>query len=146
MAVKALTALITVIAGVGVALIVYWLLNKLAELLPGSWEDRIKPYLYILPAYAAVTIYLIYPAVQTFVNSFKDRASTEWVGLQNYTDLLTSDSFKDTLFNTLLWIIIVPAVTVIGYSLGGLLGGATGAVTSCVPAEAVGVTPMESSL
>jgi alpha-glucoside transport system permease protein len=113
MAVKALTALLTVLAGVGAAVVVYWILNKLSELLPGRWEDRIKPYFYILPAYAAVTIYLIYPAVQTLINSFKDRASIEWVGLQNYTDLLGSDSFQSTLFNTLLWIIIVPAVTVI---------------------------------
>ena len=36
MAGKALTALITVLAGVGAALALYWLLNKLAELLPGE--------------------------------------------------------------------------------------------------------------
>ncbi len=113
MAVKALTALITVLAGVGLALVVYWLLNKLAELMPGRWEDRLKPFLYILPAYAAITIYLLYPAVQTFINSFKDQASTNWVGLDNYTRLLQSSGFQQTLFNTLLWIIIVPAVTVI---------------------------------
>jgi alpha-glucoside transport system permease protein len=113
MAVKALTALITVVAGVGLALVVYWLLNKLAELMPGRWEDRIKPFLYILPAYAAITIYLLYPAVQTFINSFKDQASINWVGFDNYTRLLQSSAFQQTLFNTLLWIVIVPAVTVI---------------------------------
>ena len=113
MAVKALTALITVLAGVGLALVVYWLLNKLAELMPGRWEDRLKPFLYILPAYAAITIYLLYPAIQTFVNSFKDQASVEWVGFDNYTRLLQSHGFQQTLFNTLLWIIIVPAVTVV---------------------------------
>lgn len=56
MAIKALVALITVIAGVGLALIAYWLLNKLAELFPGRWEDRVKPFFYILPAYAAITL------------------------------------------------------------------------------------------
>jgi alpha-glucoside transport system permease protein len=113
MAVKALTALLTVLAGVGIALVLYWLLNKLAELLPGHWEDRIKPFLYILPAYAAITIYLLYPAVSTAVNSFKDSASIEWVGFDNYTKLLQTSAFQQTLYNTLLWIIIVPAVTVI---------------------------------
>ena len=58
---KTSNAVITVVAGVGVAVAVYWILNKIAELLPGRWEDRIKPYLYILPAYAAITLYLIYP-------------------------------------------------------------------------------------
>ncbi len=113
MATKAITALLTVLAGVGVALVAYWLLNKLAELLPGRWEDRIKPFLYILPAYAAITIYLLYPAVSTAINSFKDSASVEWVGFDNYTKLLQTTAFQQTLFNTLLWIIIVPAVTVV---------------------------------
>ncbi len=113
MALKALTALITVVIGVGGALLLYWLLNKLAELLPGHWEDRVKPYLFILPAYAAITVYLLFPAVQTVISSFKDSASVNWVGFDNYTRLLSSSGFQQTLFTTLLWIIIVPAVTVV---------------------------------
>ena len=109
---KILNTLITVIVGVGAAVILYWVLNKIAELLPGRWEDRIKPYLYILPAYAALLFYLVYPAVQTFVFSFANATSTEWVGWDNYTSLLQSESFQDTLFNTLLWMIIVPVVVV----------------------------------
>ena len=110
---KTITTLITVIVGIGAALLLYWILNKIAELLPGRWEDRIKPYLYILPAFAAITLYLIYPAVLTFINSFKDNLSRQWVGTRNYTDLFHDPSFRQTLFNTLLWIIIVPAVTVV---------------------------------
>ncbi len=110
---KVLVALITVAAGIGAALALYWILNKLAELLPGQAEHRVKPYLYILPAYLAITVYLLYPAIQTIVDSFRDQASQEWVGLENYERLLGSDNFRDTLFNTLLWILIVPAGTVI---------------------------------
>ena len=66
---KVVTALITVLIGVGAALALYWVLNKLAEILPTRLEQRVKPYLYILPAYAAITFYLIYPAVQTIVFS-----------------------------------------------------------------------------
>ena len=113
MALKALTALVTVIAGIGCAVIAYWLLNKIAELLPGAWEDRIKPYLYILPAVAAIVLYLIYPAILTVINSFKDNFSREWVGTKNYSALWQDDNFRQTLLNTLLWIIIVPAVTVV---------------------------------
>ena len=47
------------------------------------------------------------------INSFQDRASEEWVGFENYSDLLSSSAFQKTLVNTLLWIIIVPAVTVV---------------------------------
>ena len=108
MLLKAITALVTVAAGIGGALVVFWLLNKLAELLPGNMEHRIKPYLYILPAFGAIVIFLIYPAVLTVINSFKDNFSREWVGTKNYKDLLESDDFRQTLLNTLLWIIVVP--------------------------------------
>ncbi len=113
MAIKLINALLTVLYGIGAALILYWLLNKLAELLPSRLEDRLKPYFYILPAYFAITLYLLYPAIQTVINSFQDRASEEWVGAQNYVDLLSSSGFRDTLFNTLLWILVVPAATVV---------------------------------
>jgi alpha-glucoside transport system permease protein len=113
MASKTITALITVLAGVSAALALYWLLNKIAELLPGRTEHRVKPFLYILPAYLAITIYLVYPAVQTVIDSFRDQASVDFVGFENYSELLTSNDFRDTLFNTLLWILIVPAATVV---------------------------------
>jgi len=112
MASKILTALVTVLAGVGVALALYWLLNKVAELLPDKVETKVKPYLYILPAYLAITVYLLYPAVQTIIDSFRDEASQNWVGLENYTELLGSSDFRATLFNTLLWLLLVPAATV----------------------------------
>ena len=113
MTIKVLNALISIIGGVGGALVLYYLLNKFAEVLPGRWEDRIKPYLYLLPALAAIGLFLIYPAVQTIVYSFANRTSTAFVGFDNYADLLTSPAFLQTLFNTLLWIAIVPASTIV---------------------------------
>ena len=107
-----LNAVIAIVAGVLGALALYFLLNKFAESLPGHWEDRVKPYLYLLPAVAAIGLFLIYPAVQTIIYSFLDRDSISFVGLQNYSDLLSSPGFRDTLLNTLLWIAIVPVVTV----------------------------------
>jgi alpha-glucoside transport system permease protein len=109
---KLISALIAVVVGIGAALLLYWVLNKLAELLPSRWEERLKPYLYVLPAFAAITIYLVYPAVVTIANSFRDEVSVEYVGFRNYTELLSSPAFRDTLLNTLLWITVVPTVTV----------------------------------
>ena len=113
MTIKILNALIAVVAGVGGAIVLYYLLNKLAELLPGKWEDRLKPYLYLLPALAAIGLYLIYPTIQTFVYSFANNRSTEFVGFENYTDLFASPAFRNTLFNTFLWILVVPAGTIV---------------------------------
>ena len=86
MAGKALTALITVVVGIGAALLLFYALNKIAELLPAKWEERLKPFLYILPAFLSIVLYLVYPAILTFINSFKDRSSTEWVGTENFSE------------------------------------------------------------
>jgi alpha-glucoside transport system permease protein len=111
--IKAINTLLTVLAGVGVALVLFWLLNKLVELLPGQWEDRIKPYVYILPAFAALSLYLIYPAIQTVLYSFANADSTKFIGLKNYTTLLKSTGFQKTLLNTLLWIAVAPIAAVL---------------------------------
>ena len=113
MLVKALTAVITVVAGIGVAFVLYWVLNWISEHIPSVWGRRIQPYLFILPALAAIVVFTVYPAVLTVINSFKDNFSRNWVGLANYRSLFGSDAFRSTLFNTLLWILIVPAACVI---------------------------------
>lgn len=121
MGTKALYAVLTVILGVGVAVITYWLLDKIATMLPSKWEERIKPWLYILPAYLAITIYLIYPGILSVIYSFMDSTSENWVGFDNYTYLLQDPGFRDTLINTVLWMIIVPTgVVVIGLGVATL--------------------------
>lgn len=112
MTIKIANALIAIVAGVGASLVLYFLLNWLVERLPPKWEERIKPLVFIGPAFAAITLFLLYPTVRTVLLSFANRDSTEFIGLSNYTDLLKDPNFQSTLFNTLLWIVVVPAVTV----------------------------------
>ena len=112
MTIKIANALIAIVAGVGASLALYFLLNWLVERLPPKWEERIKPLVFIGPAFAAITLFLLYPTVRTVLLSFANRDSTEFIGLSNYTDLLKDPNFQSTLFNTLLWIVVVPAVTV----------------------------------
>ena len=111
--IRLVNALLAIIGGVGAALLLYWVLNKLVEMLPQKWEERIKPWVFVGVALAAIGLFLIYPAVRTIILSFANATSTAWVGLENYTDLLTSRDFQITLGNTLLWIAVVPAVTVV---------------------------------
>jgi alpha-glucoside transport system permease protein len=110
--IRLVNALLAIIGGVGAALLLYYVLNKLVEALPPKWEERIKPWVFVGVALAAIGLFLIYPAVRTFVLSFANATSTAWVGLDNYTKLLSSRDFQITLGNTLLWIAVVPAVTV----------------------------------
>ncbi|HEV8652520.1 MAG TPA: sugar ABC transporter permease [Actinomycetes bacterium] len=115
--IRVINALLAIVGGVGGALLLYYVLNKLVEGLPEKWEERIKPYVFIGPAVLAIGIFLIYPAVRTIILSFANAQSTAWVGLANYTKLLGSSDFQLTLVNTLLWIAVVPAVTV-AFGLG----------------------------
>ena len=113
MVIKVINMILTVVAGVGAALVLYWILNKLAELLPGRWEDRLKPYFYILPAVAAITLYIVYPAIQTIIYSLANPQSTKFVGFRNYSGLLKSPDFRDTLVVTLVWLIVAPIAAVL---------------------------------
>ncbi len=111
--IKLINTILTVVAGVGAALVLYWVLNKLAELLPGRWEERIKPYAYILPAVSAICLYVLYPGVQTVIYSFANRDSTKFVGWKNYGDLFGSNGFRETILTTLVWIIVAPIAAVL---------------------------------
>jgi alpha-glucoside transport system permease protein len=110
--IRLINALLAIVGGVGAALLLFWILNKLVELLPTKWEERLKPWVFIGPAVVAIGFFLIYPAIRTFILSFANAQSTAWVGTENYTDLLGSSEFRNTLYNTLLWIAVVPAATV----------------------------------
>jgi alpha-glucoside transport system permease protein len=111
--VKLLTALAAILTGVGGVTLLYFLLNALAERLPGVWEHRLKPFVFIGPAVLVVGLFLVYPAAQTVLYSFADDTSTAYVGLDNYAELFGDESFRAALFNNALWIIIVPTLSVV---------------------------------
>lgn len=110
--IKLLNALIAVVAGVLGALVLYWLLNKIVEKLPNRLEERVKPWVFMGPAVLLVGLFLVYPAVRTLILSFANSTSTAWIGTDNYSRLLGSDSFRSVLGNTLLWMLIVPTMSV----------------------------------
>ncbi len=113
MLIKIINALLAVLAGVGGAVVLFWVLNKAADVFPMKARERVRPYLFILPAFLAIGLYLIYPAVQTVVFSFANARSTAFVGVANYRELLASSAFQSTLLNTLLWIVAVPVATIV---------------------------------
>jgi alpha-glucoside transport system permease protein len=107
-----INAVLAILGGVAGAIVLYWILNFLVERLPGVWEDRIKPYVFIGPAVLVIGLFIIYPAVRTIILSFANADSTAFIGTSNYTDLLGSSDFRNTLLNTLLWIVVAPAACV----------------------------------
>lgn len=108
-------AVAAVVVGVLGAIVIFWVLNKLCELLPRKWEQRLKPYALLIPAFAAIGVFLLYPAFETVVASFRRGRNgqlLEFVGLANYRRLFGDVDFLNTLINNVLWILVAPAAIV----------------------------------
>lgn len=104
---------IGIVAGVGGAFLLFMFLNKIVEALAQRWEERLKPYVFLLPAIGLIGVFLVYPAAQTIVYSFANDDSSAWVGLDNYADIFGNPDFRSTILNNLLWLLVVPAGTVV---------------------------------
>ncbi len=102
---KWLNVLVAIVWGVGGAAAYFFVTNMLAEQLSDTWKQRIQPYLFIGPAMALLIWFLALPTLRTFYISLFDRNSENFVGLQNYIDVLSDRAMLVTLRNNLLWII-----------------------------------------
>ena len=74
---------------------------------------------FVGPAVLMLLFGLIYPGIRTIYQSFFDRTSEQFVGLDNYVELFTRPEFLIVLRNTAIWVLLVPiAATVIGLIYG----------------------------
>lgn len=91
-------------------------LNKKKKLKINFWG-----YLFILPAMCFFCFYILYPIFFIVKNSFYKWAtlsSMEFVGLANYTALLSDSTFWITIRNSVLWILVtVPVQACLGFVL-----------------------------
>ncbi|MDY2629402.1 MAG: sugar ABC transporter permease [Lachnospiraceae bacterium] len=76
---------------------------------------RLEPYVYLLPCLAVFTVFLFYPFIKTiYLSLFKTNKMGQaklFVGAGNYADLLTSDSFYNSLVVTVIFVIIVVIIS-----------------------------------
>lgn len=104
---------IAAVIGVPAVTVLYILATEwLVRGLPERRRAQVRPWLWLLPAFAFLSAYLIYPMVQTAILSVMDRRSETFVGLDNYLGLFGSDDFWQTLVNTGLWLVFFTAITV----------------------------------
>ena len=110
---KLVTALLAIVVGVGGIIILFWALNALVErLLPDRMRETARPWVFIGPAVLIVGLYLLFPAVDTLRRSFMNNTSTEFTGFENYQYLATNPALRSTIWNNVLWILVVPALSV----------------------------------
>ncbi|EET46543.1 carbohydrate ABC transporter permease [Thalassobium sp. R2A62] len=127
----ALQGLLTVIIGVGGCISYFYFSNQFLDkvLFPAKGPNAgrninranmIRPWLFLFPALAALGLYLAYPVVETLRLSLTERMTLadgttdyNFVGLDNYTQMMAEPKFWEALTNNLMWLLIVPAMSTI---------------------------------
>jgi alpha-glucoside transport system permease protein len=109
---KILMGVLGLVVGVGGAALLFYFINIAVEALPRRLEHGLIPYAFLLPGFSLIGLMLLFPTIQTINYSFANQDSTAYVGLQNYREIFSEGTFWSAIVNNLLWIAIVPAVTV----------------------------------
>jgi alpha-glucoside transport system permease protein len=110
---QVITILIAVV-GVPLLLVGYLLATEVVVgAFPNRWQSRIRPYLWIFPAVAFATVFMVIPTLNTIVLSFQNRNSTQFVGLDNYQYFFTNPTTSGALKNSVLWLIFFTSGVVI---------------------------------
>ncbi len=87
----------------------------IADRIRSRGAERWQTTVFVLPAVVMVAVGLLYPAVRTIYESFRNASSTAFVGLDNYRSIFTDDAQLVVLRNTALWVLVAPvAATAIG--------------------------------
>ena len=111
-----LGALEAIVVGITATLSLYWVGNKISRSLPRNAREKFEPYVFIGPVLLIIGGFLVWPVVQSIRLSFMEEdltGKTKWVGLKNFKDLFSEDYFGTMIINNILWIAIVPIITVI---------------------------------
>ena len=118
-----LSALLTVVAGVAGAILYFWAANRILDLaLPprgaagvAARNQRIagtiRPWLFLGPALLILALYLVYPVIDSVRLSLNDRNGDTFVGLSNYVWAVNDTQFRESIFNNILWLLVVPAAS-----------------------------------
>ena len=109
---RVLVALVAIAIGVGGVYALFWAMNRFVDWLPGRVRETVRPYVFVGPALVVLSVFLIYPVLNTILLSIKDARGNEYVGLDNYEFVFTDESMLRSIRNTALWIVLVPLVAV----------------------------------
>jgi alpha-glucoside transport system permease protein len=109
---RIVTAAIAVIA-VPLLLVGYIQVGEWAlERIPRRIAARMRPYVWVFPAVAFATIFMVLPTINTIFISFQD-AQGNPVGLDNYVFFFTSQETLTSLRNNILWLVFFTGFVVV---------------------------------
>lgn len=104
---RVITALIVVIGVPGVLFGYIALTERLLLLAPERSRVRIRPWVWLAPAIAFLTVFLVYPTIYTIYLSFLDKFSKNFIGLDNYIYFLTTPDTLTALRNNAIWLVLL---------------------------------------
>jgi len=121
----ALQGLFTILIGVGGCVSYFYFSNQFLDkvLFPASGPNAgrninraniVRPWLFLLPAIAALGLYLAYPVFETLRLSLTERLpgnESKFVGLDNYRQMVSEPKFWEAMRNNILWLLVVPALS-----------------------------------
>lgn len=120
---QVLVALFTMVVGVLGCILYFWGSNIILDLIyPASGKNAannirkssaIRPWLFLGPAIIILSIYLVYPVINSLYLSFLGPAGNKFVGFDNYVWMVTNEKFLESFWNNMMWLIIVPAASTI---------------------------------
>lgn len=106
--------IIQLVGGLAIFAAVIGLLLFFLDKAPKRGRDWLQLAVFLVPALLLVTLGLIYPALRTTILSFTDSRGN-WNGIDNFVWMFTQPAILNTLFNTVVWVLLVPTIsTVIG--------------------------------
>lgn len=110
---KGLKVILAIVVGTIGVWGLYWGADNLIDRLPRRSANAVRPFLFVGPAMALLTFFLVYPAVNTLFLSLQNSRSTEYIGLDNFKTLFTEERYQIGIRNSILWVVVVPAAALV---------------------------------
>jgi alpha-glucoside transport system permease protein len=105
---RGLVVLVALVVGVGGVFFLYWGMNRVVDWLPGRFSEGVRPYVFVGPGLVILSVFLVYPVINTVLISLKDADSQSFVGLDNFAFVFSNEDMLRSIRNTFGWIVVVP--------------------------------------
>ncbi len=99
---------VAILVGVFGVFALYFGMDTVVNLLPEHVRESVRPFVFVGPALVILSVYLVYPAINTTILSFKDRDGESFVGFDNFQEIFTNADTLISIRNSVLWVILVP--------------------------------------
>jgi alpha-glucoside transport system permease protein len=116
------SGIITILIGVGGMFAYFWSSNYLLDnvLFPARGEkagvninraNTIRPWLFLFPAVFALGLYLVVPVFYSVWLSLTAGVAADGGWYRNYSEIFKNQTFRVSLLNNMLWVLVVPAAS-----------------------------------